>query len=376
MTTELIIRPGRSFKPLSVVKIPMAGTESINVQSTEKTSIVSNSTASPTGDYYFDSYSHYGIHEEMLKDQVRTVSYRNAIYRSRQLFEGKVVLDVGCGTGILSMFAASAGARLVIGVDMSTMVETARKIVAVNGFSDKIVLLRGKMEEVVLPVAKVDIIISEWMGYFLLYESMLDTVLWARDRYLAPGGLLFPDRATMFVAGIEDAEYKAGKLDWWQDVYGFDMGCIRDEVIKEPLVDVVEAKAVMTSDASIKEIDISSVSVADLAFSSEFTIKVTRAEWMHALVVWFSVAFPNGNPSAPRGVHFSTSPYDRSTHWKQVVLYLEHDLEALEADLIIGSIDCRPNVHNRRNLDISITYSLVRNGAVIEGPYAQGYIMG
>ncbi len=57
-----------------------------------------------------------------------------------------------------------------------------------------------------------DIIISEWMGYFLYYESMLDTVLYARDRYLAPGGLIFPDKATMMICGIEDGEYKEDKI--------------------------------------------------------------------------------------------------------------------------------------------------------------------
>ncbi len=49
--------------------------------------------------------------------------------------------------------------------------------------------IRGKMEEVILPVDKVDVIVSEWMGYGLLYEAMLDSVIWARDRYLAPDGL-------------------------------------------------------------------------------------------------------------------------------------------------------------------------------------------
>lgn len=109
-------------------------------------------------------------------------------------------------------FAVKAGAKHVIGVDMSTIIEKAKEIVEVNGMSDKITLLQGKMEEVVLPFPKVDIIISEWMGYFLLYESMLDTVLYARDKYLAPGGLIFPDKATIFMAGIEDGEYKDEKI--------------------------------------------------------------------------------------------------------------------------------------------------------------------
>lgn len=60
---------------------------------------------------------------------------------------------------------------------------------------------------------KFDIIISEWMGYFLLYESMLDTVLLARDKYLKQGGLIFPDTATLYMAAIEDQDYKEEKIN-------------------------------------------------------------------------------------------------------------------------------------------------------------------
>lgn len=49
--------------------------------------------------------------QEMLKDEVRTRAYMNAIMKSAHLFAGKIVMDVGCGTGILSMFAAKAGAK-------------------------------------------------------------------------------------------------------------------------------------------------------------------------------------------------------------------------------------------------------------------------
>ena len=100
----------------------------------------------------------------------------------------------------------------MVGVDMSTIIEKAREIVEANGLSAKITLLQGKMEEVKVPYPKVDIIISEWMGYFLLYESMLDTVIYARDQYLAEDGLIFPDKATIFLAGIEDGEYKDEKI--------------------------------------------------------------------------------------------------------------------------------------------------------------------
>lgn len=95
---------------------------------------------------------------------------------------------------------------------MSTIIEKAREIVQVNKMADQITLIQGKMEEVDLPFQKVDIILSEWMGYFLLYESMLDTVLYARDKYLVAGGLIFPDKATIHMAAIEDGDYKEEKI--------------------------------------------------------------------------------------------------------------------------------------------------------------------
>jgi protein arginine N-methyltransferase 1 len=73
----------------------------------------------------------------------------------------------------------------------------------------------------------VDIIISEWMGYFLFYESMLDTVLYARDKWLFPGGLILPDKASLYLCGIEDGDYKNEKIAFWDNVYGFNMSCIR-----------------------------------------------------------------------------------------------------------------------------------------------------
>ena len=63
-----------------------------------------------------------------LQDKVRCESYRDFIFGNPEVFEDKIVLDIGCGTGILSLFAAKAGARHVISVDQSEIIYRAMDI--------------------------------------------------------------------------------------------------------------------------------------------------------------------------------------------------------------------------------------------------------
>jgi len=308
-------------------------------------------------DYYADSYAHFGIHEEMLKDTVRTGSYRAAIVDNAHLFKGKTVLDVGCGTGILSMFAAKAGASHVFGIDMSNIIDQAHKIIDANGFSDVITLVKGKLEEAELPIQQFDIIISEWMGYFLLYESMLDTVLLARDKYLKPGGLIFPDNASMWICAIEDQDYKEDKINFWDNVYGFDYSVIKDIALREPLVDTVELKATVTNPCRFKHIDISKATKEDLTFEAPFELTATRNDYVHAFLAWFDISFA----CTHKNVSFSTGPHAKYTHWKQTVFYTPSTLRISEGQKIQGRLSCAPNTKNNRDLDITISYEA--NGA-------------
>jgi len=322
-----------------------------------------------SSDYYFNSYSHFGIHEEMLKDEVRTLSYRNSICNNKHLFKDKIVLDVGCGTGILSMFAAQAGAKMVIGIDCSEILNQAQQIIKDNGFDKVITLIKGKVEEVTLPVEHVDIIISEWMGYFLLYESMLTTVIFARDKWLVPGGLIFPDKATLYLTAIEDSEYKEDKINFWKNVYGFNMQCIRNIAMKEPLVDVVEPHMLVTNAVPILRIDISKVTKADLNFTSQFKLTASRNDYIHAFVAYFDIEFSKCH----KPVYFSTGPRARYTHWKQSVFYLEDVLSINQNEVISGTLSCKPNARNPRDLDISIQYDFV--GEHMQVKCSQDYCM-
>jgi type I protein arginine methyltransferase len=271
----------------------------------------------------------------------------------------------------LHRFAVRAGAKHVIGVDMSTIIEKAREIVEVNGMTDKITLLQGKMEEVELPFEKVDIIVSEWMGYFLLYESMLDTVLYARDKYLAPNGLIFPDKATIFMAGIEDGEYKDEKigclyyplrtrpllihLTVWDNVYGFNYSPLKNTALTEPLVDTVEIKAVVTDPTAVLTLDLYTCTTADLAFSTPFTLDCRRDDFIHALIAWFDIDFT----ACHKTIRFSTGPHTKYTHWKQTVFYLREVLTVQQGEQILGVLENKPNDKNKRDLDVKISYQLM-----------------
>ncbi|KAB2011715.1 hypothetical protein ES319_D09G039400v1, partial [Gossypium barbadense] len=218
-----------------------------------------------SADYYFDSYSHFGIHEEMLKDVVRTKTYQNVIYRNKFLFQNKVVLDMGAGTGILSLFCAKAGAAHVYAVD---------------------------------------------------------------------DGVMLPDEASLYLTAIEDAEYKDDKIEFCNNVYGFDMSCIKKQAMMEPLVDTVDQKQIVTNFHLLKTMDISKMVPGDASFTAPFKLIAERDDYIHAFVAYFDVSFTKCH----KLMGFSTGPRSRPTHWKQTVLYLEDVLTICEGETIIGSM--------------------------------------
>lgn len=190
------------------------------------------------------------------------------------------------------------------------------------------------------------------MGYCLLYEAMLNTVLFARDKWLNPDGIILPDKAIINIEAIEDAEYKEDKINFWDNVYGFNMSCIKKQAITEPLVDVVDSKQVMSSCCRLLTIDIMTVKIEDLAFSVPFKLSALRDDYCHAFVVSFDIEFSKSH----KKVFFSTGPHARYTHWKQTVFYLNDVLSMKKGEEMRGEFVCKPGVKNPRDLDITISY--------------------
>ena len=340
--------------------------------------------------HYFSSYSYNGsfssrgtisllkcidIHETMLKDAVRTDAYRDFIYNHKQLFAGKTVLDVGCGTGILSMFCAKAGAARVIAVDNSAIIDKARENIFNNGFADKITCLRGKIEEVTLPVDKVDIIVSEWMGYCLLYEAMLDSVLWARDKYLKPDGLMVPSHMNMWVAPIADPDYIADHIAFWRDVYGFDMKAMQAGIHEDAQVLNMPATTVCADPFPFLQLSLHTTTAKDLSFKRKWEAKLkSDIDALDGFIIWFDSFFmPSGEDLVPenaraeewakagkKGVAFTTGPGGKETHWKQGVMLIDNTKETPVArkkgEHLAGVLEYAVPEDNSRALIVGLTW--------------------
>lgn len=397
-------------------------------------------------DNYFGSYGYFDIHRTMLDDVARTAAYRVALEENPSCVHGKKVLDIGCGTGILSMFAARGGASEVVGIDgAADIAAVARANVKHNGFDGTIKIVQGKVEELLAQAGGVandaggtsteedtdpnasnqlqphsfDVLVSEWMGYALLFESMFDTVILARDALLKPGGAVLPDIATIHIAGFGR---NATSLPFWDDVYGFEMPTVQskltsDEYLKTAVVAPVKGAHCVTSSREIKRLDLSTVSVNDLDFTCGTVTLVARSDgirgdehdkqvtagagegatgltqrstivdedaagpvMVHGVVLWFDTLFSERFSSEKPGV-LSTSPHARGTHWAQTMLHFpepialwtgtDEDCVSSEKDAIgsvanpassikvrVGMAKCLEK-ERARALDISLEYTVV-----------------
>jgi histone-arginine methyltransferase CARM1 len=191
----------------------------------------------------------------MLNDLVRTSKYKDGILNNAIDFKGKIVMDVGCGSGILSIFAAQAGAKKVYAIEASNMAKSARLLVAHNKLSEIIEVIQMKIEEIaedLIPASSIDIIVSEPLGTYLFNERMLETYVIARDRFLKPEGLMFPTESNFFIIPFEDMDIyyeQMQKVEFWSsqtNFYGLDLTCLGEDAIDEkfaqPILDTYDPK--------------------------------------------------------------------------------------------------------------------------------------
>lgn len=331
------------------------------VKSGRDASLFSVRTEDSSATQYFQFYGYLSQQQNMLQDFVRTYTYQRAILGNLTDFKDKIVLDVGAGSGILSFFAAQAGAKRIYAVEASTMAHYAQKLVDANNLHDSIKVIAGKIEEIDIP-EKVDVIISEPMGYMLYNERMLESYLNAK-RYLKAGGKMYPSRGDLHIAPFtDDALYmeQYSKANFWFQTcfHGVNLAALHNCAVKEyfrqPIVDTFDIRICMSK--SIRHVvDFLTADETDLhTIDVPLEFHIIESGTCHGLAFWFDVAFAGSNQT----IWLSTAPTEPLTHWYQVRCLLEHPLLVKQGQVLTGRVLLVAN--KRQSYDVTI--ELMVNG--------------
>ncbi|CAN0900543.1 Probable histone-arginine methyltransferase 1.4 [Linum grandiflorum] len=309
---------------------------------------------------YFHYYGQLLHQQNMMQDYVRTGTYYAAVMENRADFLGRVVVDVGAGSGILSLFAAQAGAKHVYAVEASEMADYARKLIAGNpALGERITVIKGKVEEVELP-EKADILISEPMGTLLVNERMLESYVIARDRFLVPGGRMFPAVGRIHMAPFSD-EYLfvevANKALFWQqqNYFGVDLtplhGSAFQGYFSQPVVDAFDPR-LLVAPAVSHVLDFTKMKEEDL-YETDIPLKFTSTVGtrVHGLACWFDVLFDGSTVQR----WLTTAPGAPTTHWYQLRCVLSQPLYVMAGQEISGRL--RLVAHSAQSYTIHLTLS-------------------
>ena len=260
-------------------------------------------------------------HFGMVRDTVRVSAYRRAIFRH---CKDQLVAEIGCGSGILSVFAAKAGARRVIAIEESRIADLAAAMFEDNGVADRIELRRANSRDVSLD-ERADVIIHEVLGGDPFGENILPFIEDARERLLAPGGILIPSALDVFCVGfeVEDRPYldraRANSvLEELEGAYGIGFGAFRrfiddaqPEPFPRPLGDLGQtqfAPRVLTAETHMYRIDFAPGSSLAVEPRNDLRLRAVRAGTLGGVVVYFRAHLDEET-------FLSTSPWAPRTSW-------------------------------------------------------------
>jgi SAM-dependent methyltransferase len=265
-------------------------------------------------------------HRTLLADELRTNAFREAI--ARTVKPGDVVLDIGCGSGVLSFFACQAGAARVYAIDRGGMAGVAQFLARHLGFEDRITVLREESTSVELP-QRADVLITETLGVVGLDENILGSIVDARERLLRPNAAIVPRQLSLSIVPVELSEAHALYVAWWSEPrYGFNFRAMRSFASNSVFFLNVPLDAHVAKPASIIDIDLRTATSTLVRGRARFT--ATRKCIVHGFCVWFTSALVDGITL--------TNIEPGATHWAQGFFPLEHPIAmkrgaAIDVDL-------------------------------------------
>ncbi len=246
--------------------------------------------------YTFDDYG------RMIADHVRMDAYAHALKSA--ILPDSVVLDLGTGAGIHALLACKFGARKVYAVESNETIVLASDLAQDNGYADRIEFIHDLSTNITLP-EQVDVIVSDLRGVLPLFGNHIPAIIDARQRHLAPGGVLIPQRDSLWVALVEAGAIYRDLIKPWDTPYGLTMDKARQIVLNsfsQDDTDLIRPRHLLTEPQLWSTLDYTSINEPNTGCSS-LTRQIVREGTAHGLLIWFDaelapdIGFGNGPES-------------------------------------------------------------------------------
>lgn len=206
------------------------------------------------------------------------------------------------------------------------------------------------MEDINLP-HQVDIIVSEWMGFYMLHESMLDSVLVARDKFLKSDGLMFPSHCTLYASPCALPSFYSE----WDNICGVKMRsfaqALRQAFYNRPKIMHIPNENVLAESVSpILKLNLRQCTPQQLdeIKAERFLVVVDKSGLYQGVCFWFDIEFPTTDHT------LSTSPKAPQTHWKQTVIVLPTEIEVEEGVAVMFNVQFKRTSPNSRHYNINL----------------------
>ena len=259
-------------------------------------------------------------------------AFKTAI--TRAVKPGNIVVDVGCGTGVLGLLCLQAGAMRVWGINSTPAIELARETMARAGLSDRYLCRAERSFQAILP-EKADVVICDHVGYFGIDYSIIETLQDARRRFLKPGGVLLPSRLKLFLGAVQSDHCRKLTDAWSAAAIPMEFHWLRNFSVHSKHAVTLASDDILGAPAELGTIDLG----ADQPdfFSFQTVLHIARDGRLDGLAGWFECELTEG-------VWMTNSPLSKDAIRRdQAFLPIDQPIDVTAGDTLNVTIQARPS---------------------------------